>query len=125
MLAWLESMKFWTPVELAVRDDLRLWWLGRDVALPDEVVVARPGAVAGGVQRCCLPVSRSARRPRWGSGPMRPRGSPKVCRGSVWIPMRETLPNELGLYGTALDKGCYPGQETVARVHTWAARRAV
>ena len=28
-----------------------------------------------------------------------------------------TLPNELGLYATALDKGCYCGQETVARVH--------
>lgn len=31
-----------------------------------------------------------------------------------------TLPNELGLLGraVALDKGCYRGQETVARVHT-------
>src|SRR5699024_8045860 len=30
-----------------------------------------------------------------------------------------TLPNELGMLGTAvhLDKGCYRGQETVARVH--------
>lgn len=31
-----------------------------------------------------------------------------------------TIPNELGVLGTAvhLDKGCYRGQETVARVHT-------
>lgn len=29
-----------------------------------------------------------------------------------------TIPNEIGLWGTALDKGCYPGQETVGRVHT-------
>ena len=31
-----------------------------------------------------------------------------------------TIPNELGLLGVAvhLDKGCYRGQETVARVHT-------
>jgi folate-binding protein YgfZ len=29
-----------------------------------------------------------------------------------------TIPNELGLVGTHLDKGCYRGQETVARVHT-------
>jgi folate-binding protein YgfZ len=30
-----------------------------------------------------------------------------------------TIPNEIGLLGTAvhLDKGCYRGQETVARVH--------
>lgn len=29
-----------------------------------------------------------------------------------------TIPNEIGLWGTHLDKGCYPGQETVAKVHT-------
>jgi folate-binding protein YgfZ len=29
-----------------------------------------------------------------------------------------TIPNELGLPGVHLDKGCYRGQETVARVHT-------
>lgn len=29
-----------------------------------------------------------------------------------------TIPNEIGLFGTHLDKGCYRGQETVARVHT-------
>ncbi len=29
-----------------------------------------------------------------------------------------TIPNELGLWATALGKGCYPGQETVARTHT-------
>lgn len=30
----------------------------------------------------------------------------------------KTIPNEIGLLGTHLDKGCYRGQETVARVHT-------
>lgn len=29
-----------------------------------------------------------------------------------------TIPNELGLPGVHLEKGCYPGQETVGRVHT-------
>jgi folate-binding protein YgfZ len=29
-----------------------------------------------------------------------------------------TIPNEIGLPGVHLDKGCYRGQETVARVHT-------
>lgn len=28
-----------------------------------------------------------------------------------------TVPNEIDLYGTVLDKGCYRGQETVARVY--------
>lgn len=118
LLAWLESMKFWTPVELAVRDDLRLWWLGRDVALPDEVVVARPGAVAGGVQ-VLLPagveVGATAEVGQWAHEAMRiAEGVPRIGLDTD----EKTLPNELGLYGTALDKGCYPGQETVARVHT-------
>ena len=30
----------------------------------------------------------------------------------------KTIPNEIGLVGTHLNKGCYRGQETVARVHT-------
>lgn len=29
----------------------------------------------------------------------------------------KTIPNEIGLPGVALDKGCYPGQETVLKVH--------
>ena len=29
-----------------------------------------------------------------------------------------TIPNEIDMWGAALEKGCYPGQETVARVFT-------
>ena len=58
MLAWLESMRS-GPVELAVRDDLRLWWLGRDIALPDEVVVL-VSAVAGGVSAAPAGIEVSA-----------------------------------------------------------------
>src|SRR5699024_281164 len=29
----------------------------------------------------------------------------------------KTIPNEIGLPGVALDKGCYPGQETVLKVY--------
>ncbi|MGL5406689.1 MAG: YgfZ/GcvT domain-containing protein [Propionibacteriaceae bacterium] len=29
-----------------------------------------------------------------------------------------TIPNEIDMWGAALEKGCYPGQETVARVYT-------
>jgi len=46
----------------------------------------------------------------------------RIARGQPRIGVdtdHRTIPNELGLLGTAveLDKGCYRGQETVARVH--------
>ena len=42
-----------------------------------------------------------------------------ICRVGVDTDER-TIPNEAGLLGRAvhLEKGCYRGQETVARVHT-------
>ena len=65
-------------------------------------VVAAPGRAAG---RVCGPTRRcgsAARRPRLG-----------------WETDHRTIPAEVGLLAPAvhLDKGCYRGQETVARVH--------
>ena len=47
-------------------------------------------------------------------------GSPAASRGSGLDTDHRTIPNEVGWIGPAvhLDKGCYRGQETVARVHT-------
>lgn len=45
----------------------------------------------------------------------------RIARGDIRVGLdtdERTIPNELGLWGTALGKGCYPGQETVARTHT-------
>ncbi len=124
LVGWLESMKFWTPVEIASRDDLRLWWLGREVSAPAEAVAARPGAVAGG-SWAILPEPTDAMETieamettetgQWAFEALRiAEGTPRIGLDTD----AKTLPNELGLFATALDKGCYPGQETVARVHT-------
>lgn len=123
LLAWLESMKFWTPVEIEARDDLHLWWLGREVSLPTAAVVQRPGAIAGG-SWAILPARTEISEPtlaainevgQWAYEAIRiAEGVPRIGLDTD----AKTLPNELGLFGTALDKGCYPGQETVARVQT-------
>ena len=47
----------------------------------------------------------------------------RIARGEPRLGLdtdHRTIPNEAGWIGTAvhLDKGCYRGQETVARVHT-------
>jgi folate-binding protein YgfZ len=45
----------------------------------------------------------------------------RIAAGRVRVGLdtdHRTIPNELGLPGVHLDKGCYRGQETVARVHT-------
>ena len=61
---------------------------------------------------------RRARRAA--SGRSRRCGSRAASRGWAWTPTHRTIPNEAGWIGPAvhLDKGCYRGQETVARVHT-------
>jgi folate-binding protein YgfZ len=53
----------------------------------------------------------------------------RIARGEPRLGLdtdHRTIPNEVGWIGSAvhLDKGCYRGQETVARVHTLGARRA-
>ncbi len=51
------------------------------------------------------------------------RGAWEAARVAAGVPRigvdtdERTIPNEIGLYATELDKGCYPGQETVARIH--------
>ena len=58
--------------------------------------------------------------PRPACGRSRRCGSRAASRGSASTPTHRTIPNEVGWIGTAvhMDKGCYRGQETVARVHT-------
>lgn len=116
LVGWLESMKFWTPVELSVRDDVRLWWLGSGVDEPLEAVASRPSPVAGG-REVLLPlevVPQAQEAGQWAHEGLRVAGG--VPRIGLDTDAR-TLPNEIGLFGTALGKGCYRGQETVARVH--------
>lgn len=117
LVAWLEQMKFWTPVEVRVREDARLWWLGRQLADPSQTLAVRPAPVWDG-REVLLPAGATPgsyiEAGQWAAEAVRiAAGLPRI--GLDTDP--RTLPNELGLYATALDKGCYPGQETVARVH--------
>ncbi|MFD7747219.1 YgfZ/GcvT domain-containing protein [Streptomyces sp. NPDC059698] len=123
LIAYLESMKFFYRVEVADRTaDIALVHLpagsiaeapdgttvretpeGRDLFLPRaglEEFAAAHGPAAGILAYEALRVE--GRRPRVG-----------------FETDHRTIPHELGWIGTAvhLQKGCYRGQETVARVH--------
>ncbi|MEV5380706.1 folate-binding protein [Streptomyces nondiastaticus] len=123
LIAYLESMKFFYQVEVADRtDDFAVVHLpagsiaeapegslaretahGRDLFLPRallEPFAAAHGPAAGVLAYEALRVE--AHRPRLGLETD-----------------HRTIPHELGLIGVAvhLQKGCYRGQETVARVH--------
>lgn len=97
LLDWLAKMRFMTRVELSPRDDLALWWVG-------------------GVERVVSSAERFADRARAGIWAFE---AARIARHEPRIFVdtdHKTIPNEIGLYGTHLDKGCYRGQETVARV---------
>jgi folate-binding protein YgfZ len=115
LVAWLDRMRFLMRVEVA------------DVT--EEVAVAwRPAARADGapysgyemVPRASLEAYARAAGPAcgmWAFEAMRiARGEPRLGLDTD----HRTIPNEVGWIGSAvhLDKGCYRGQETVARVHT-------
>ncbi|MET9571623.1 YgfZ/GcvT domain-containing protein [Streptomyces virginiae] len=123
LIAYLESMKFFYRVEVADRTEefavvhlpagsiaeiakdlvVRETAYGRDVFLPRaelEAFAAAHGPAAGLLAHEALRVE--GHRPRVGMETD-----------------HRTIPHELGWIGTAvhLQKGCYRGQETVARVH--------
>ncbi|WP_432073094.1 YgfZ/GcvT domain-containing protein [Streptomyces wuyuanensis] len=123
LLAYLESMKFFYQVDVADRtDEFAVVYLpagsiaevpegvvvretpqGRDLFLPRaalESYAAANGPAIGVLAHEALRVE--AHRPRLG-----------------FETDHRTIPHEIGLIGPAvhLQKGCYRGQETVARVH--------
>ncbi len=119
--AWLDRMRFMMRVEVADRSD-------------DYAVVWAPGTAGEGLSRAAedslgghetfLPrdqlaamMADGATAGTWAYEARRiAHGVPRVGLDSD----HRTIPNELGLLGVAvhLEKGCYRGQETVARVHT-------
>ncbi|HSU01358.1 MAG TPA: folate-binding protein [Nocardioides sp.] len=109
LVEWLERMKFMTRVEVSLVEDLAVMW--------------RPGDGAGRhdlVPRDRLEAYADAAGPAcglWAFEALRiERGEPRFGLDTD----HRTIPNEVGWIGPAvhLDKGCYRGQETVARVHT-------
>lgn len=119
LVEWLERMKFMTQVEVRLRDDLRMAWFGHRVDVPQGWVV-RDSEIGGSD----VFAPRDATLPS-GDGIV-PVGmwAFEAARIAAGVPRifidtdHRTIPNEIGLLGTHLDKGCYRGQETVARVHT-------
>lgn len=111
LVAWLDSMRFMLRVEVAeVTDELAVAW--------------RPGIDGAGkfdlIPRSELMAYADAAGPAagiWAYEALRiARGEPRLGLDTD----HRTIPNEVGWIPSAvhLDKGCYRGQETVARVHT-------
>lgn len=114
LVEFLDRMRFMMRVEVAeVTDELAVTW--------------RPSATADGpyagyefVPRDRLTAYAEAAGPAcglWAFEALRiARGEPRLGLDTD----HRTIPNEAGWIGPAvhLDKGCYRGQETVARVHT-------
>jgi folate-binding protein YgfZ len=122
LTAWLDRMRFLMRVEVADRSDAYavVWTAGEPAG--DQLV--RAGADSLGGRELFVPRSELdavlADVPRAGMWAYEARriaaGVPRVGVDTD----HRTIPNEAGLIGVAvhLDKGCYRGQETVARVHT-------
>lgn len=104
---WLDSMRFMMRVEV-------------DVVTAEIAVVAHHESAPSFVPRAELSaLTGSAATPvgLWAYEALRiARGEPRLGLDTD----HRTIPNEVGWIGSAvhLDKGCYRGQETVARVHT-------
>ncbi len=126
--AWLDRMRFMMRVEVADRsEDYAVMWMSGD-ARPDPSTssgrVERSGPDSLGGHEIFVPraeleatLAASQRAGTWAYEARRiEHGVPRIGLDSD----HRTIPNELGLLGPAvhLEKGCYRGQETVARVHT-------
>ncbi|WP_316671123.1 folate-binding protein [uncultured Propionibacterium sp.] len=115
---FLESMVFRTRVVVERRPQARVLWAGANAGdvpaglAPDLDAPFGDGSVRIAASGIDDEDERAAGTWAW-----------EALRIAAGIPRigvdtdGRTLPNELGLYATALDKGCYCGQETVARVH--------
>jgi len=104
LIAWLERMRFMNRVEITAEAGLATVW--------------RNGAESF-IARDQLPTYAEAAGPPcglWAFEALRiGRGEPRIGLDTD----ERTIPNEVGLLESAvhMDKGCYRGQETVARVH--------
>ena len=113
---FLERMKFMTRVEISdVTDEIAVTWRPSSVVEPAESASAYEF-----VPRDRLEAYAEAAGPAcglWAFEALRiARGEPRLGLDTD----HRAIPNEVGWIGSAvhMDKGCYRGQETVARVHT-------
>ncbi|MGI3785785.1 MAG: YgfZ/GcvT domain-containing protein [Janthinobacterium lividum] len=123
--AWLDSMRFMMRVEVEDLTDAVavVWSAAPDVVEPSALVARTAADSLGGTE---LFVPRDRLDDLLGDGPRAGTWAYEARRIAAGVPRTgvdtdaRTIPNEAGLIGVAvhLDKGCYRGQETVARVHT-------
>jgi folate-binding protein YgfZ len=110
LIGFLDRMRFMSRVEVAdVTADLAVAWRPSRGVDPYELV---PRAELAAYAAAAGPASGL-----WAFEALRiARGEPRLGLDTD----HRTIPNEVGWIGPAvhLDKGCYRGQETVARVHT-------
>jgi folate-binding protein YgfZ len=115
LIQWLDSMRFMMRVEVTdVTDELAVTWR------PAARIEGAPYSGYTLVPRKDLEKFADAAGPACG---MWAYEALRIARGEPRLGLdtdARTIPNEAGWIGTAvhLDKGCYRGQETVARVHT-------
>ncbi len=119
LIGFLEGMKFMTRVEITdATADLAVTW--RPAKVPEGEADPRGYAAYELVPRTELTTYAEAAGPAaglWAFEALRiERGEPRPGLDTD----HRTIPNEVGWIDSAvhLDKGCYRGQETVARVHT-------
>ena len=114
LVAFLNSMRFAMRVEVTRRDDLHLVWAGHRVPL-DPAWRVRDSDLGGADAFLPADAELEDNVGTWAFEAMRiAAGVPRIFVDTDF----KTIPNEIGLVGTHLSKGCYRGQETVARVHT-------
>jgi folate-binding protein YgfZ len=122
LVRWLDSMRFMLRVEVADRTaDYGIVWVAGE---PSTGQLARGYQDSLGghdlfVPRAELAAVMSAYGAPAGTWAYQAR---RIAAGVARIGLdtdHRTIPNELGVLGGAvhLNKGCYPGQETVGRVH--------
>lgn len=115
LAAWLDRMRFMMRVEVTEVDDLAVTWRP-----------ASAGTATGWydayelIPRDQLATYAAAAGPAAGTWAFE---ALRIARGEPRLGVdtdERTIPNEVGWVGPSvhLDKGCYRGQETVARVHT-------
>jgi folate-binding protein YgfZ len=122
LAGWLDRMRFLMRVEVADRTDaFAVVWTAGDPGA-DHVVRAAEDSLGG--REVFVP--RAGLEGVLASGPRAGMWAYEARRIAAGVPRigvdtdHRTIPNEAGLIGMAvhLEKGCYRGQETVARVHT-------
>jgi folate-binding protein YgfZ len=121
LVSWLDSMRFLMRVEVSDRsgDYAVVWSAGQLTG--DHLVRIGPDSLSGreafvARERLEVIMNSGHRAGTWALEARRiAAGVPRIGLDTD----HRTIPNEIGLLGVAvhLDKGCYRGQETVARVH--------